>query len=64
MSMVEIIDNVTGVVLVKGPLPVIPRKTEWVKLRDITYIVQRILHEFIPTRTGVESEIRIYVDRM
>ena len=65
MPTVQIIDHETGNTLVNGPLLVVPRRGEWVKLRDIVYSVYRIVHEFIPTAHGsVDLIIRVYVDRV
>jgi hypothetical protein len=61
--MMEIIDRDTGVVLVKGPTLMVPGKGDTVVLRDIRYIVDRRVYEFLPLQASKEASmiVRIYV---
>jgi len=65
MSM-EIIDRDTGVVLVKGPVLYTPSKGDTVVLRDIRYIVNELVYEFVELRASKEASmiVRIYVIRI
>lgn len=69
MQTVEIIDCETMVSIIRGPMIAVPRNSEEVRLRDMSYTVTQVVYDFQEVeRLGIKAKaelaIRVYVKRI